>query len=63
MTVPYGWAKRPMLDRIGQIQPDIPISMIYGSRSNCWDFKSSISQIIFTAIVHNVLYGKGTTKK
>ncbi|XP_035650716.1 1-acylglycerol-3-phosphate O-acyltransferase ABHD5-like [Oncorhynchus keta] len=34
MTVPYGWAKRPMLDRIGQIQPDIPISIIYGSRSS-----------------------------
>ncbi|XP_041757887.1 1-acylglycerol-3-phosphate O-acyltransferase ABHD5, partial [Coregonus clupeaformis] len=34
MTVPYGWAKRPMLDRIGQIRPDIPISIIYGSRSS-----------------------------
>lgn len=34
MTVPYGWAKRPMLDRIGQIQVEIPISFIYGSRSS-----------------------------
>uniref|UniRef100_A0A6Q2YCW4 1-acylglycerol-3-phosphate O-acyltransferase ABHD5 n=2 Tax=Esox lucius TaxID=8010 RepID=A0A6Q2YCW4_ESOLU len=34
MTVPYCWAKRPMLDRIGLIQPDIPISIIYGSRSS-----------------------------
>ncbi|KAL0962096.1 hypothetical protein UPYG_G00335600 [Umbra pygmaea] len=34
MTVPYGWAKRPMSDRIGQIQRDIPISIIYGSRSS-----------------------------
>ena len=34
MTIPYGWAKRPMLDRIGQIRADIPISFIYGSRSS-----------------------------
>ncbi|XP_034560879.1 1-acylglycerol-3-phosphate O-acyltransferase ABHD5-like [Notolabrus celidotus] len=34
MTIPYGWAKRPMLERIGQIQDDIPISFIYGSRSS-----------------------------
>ncbi|XP_075995154.1 1-acylglycerol-3-phosphate O-acyltransferase ABHD5-like [Genypterus blacodes] len=34
MTIPYGWAKRPMLERMGQIQADIPISFIYGSRSS-----------------------------
>ncbi|XP_041663859.1 1-acylglycerol-3-phosphate O-acyltransferase ABHD5-like isoform X2 [Cheilinus undulatus] len=34
MTIPYGWAKRPMLRRIGQIQAGIPISFIYGSRSS-----------------------------
>ncbi|XP_071356459.1 1-acylglycerol-3-phosphate O-acyltransferase ABHD5-like [Trachinotus anak] len=34
MTIPYGWAKRPMLERIGQVQDDIPISFIYGSRSS-----------------------------
>lgn len=34
MTIPYGWAKRPMLERIGQIQADIPLSFIYGSRSS-----------------------------
>lgn len=34
MTIPYGWAKRPMLERIGQVQADIPVSFIYGSRSN-----------------------------
>ncbi|KAI4818326.1 hypothetical protein KUCAC02_011670 [Chaenocephalus aceratus] len=34
MTIPYGWAKRPMQERIGQIQADIPISFIYGSRSS-----------------------------
>ncbi|XP_060949158.1 1-acylglycerol-3-phosphate O-acyltransferase ABHD5-like [Limanda limanda] len=34
MTIPYGWAKRPMQERIGRIQADIPISFIYGSRSS-----------------------------
>ncbi|KAM4597624.1 1-acylglycerol-3-phosphate O-acyltransferase ABHD5-like isoform 2-T2 [Polymixia lowei] len=34
MTIPYGWAKRPMLERIGQIRADVPISFIYGSRSS-----------------------------
>lgn len=33
MTVPYGWAKRPMLQRMDQLQPEIPITIIYGSRS------------------------------
>lgn len=28
-----GWAKRPMLQRLDQLHPDIPISIIYGSRS------------------------------
>lgn len=34
MTIPYGWAKRPMLERIHQVQVHIPISFIYGSRSS-----------------------------
>lgn len=34
MTVPYGWAKRPMLERIDLVKADIPISFIYGSRSS-----------------------------
>ncbi|XP_044192533.1 1-acylglycerol-3-phosphate O-acyltransferase ABHD5-like [Thunnus albacares] len=34
MTIPYGWARRPMLERIGQVRADIPISFIYGSRSS-----------------------------
>ncbi|XP_013874177.1 1-acylglycerol-3-phosphate O-acyltransferase ABHD5 isoform X1 [Austrofundulus limnaeus] len=34
MTIPYGWAKRPMLERIHQVRADIPISFIYGSRSS-----------------------------
>ncbi|XP_071400397.1 1-acylglycerol-3-phosphate O-acyltransferase ABHD5 isoform X2 [Centroberyx affinis] len=33
MTIPYGWAKRPMLQRIGQLRPEIPITIVYGSRS------------------------------
>ncbi|KAM8840364.1 1-acylglycerol-3-phosphate O-acyltransferase ABHD5-like isoform 4-T4 [Spinachia spinachia] len=34
MTIPYGWARRPMLERIGQVQAHIPVSFIYGSRSS-----------------------------
>lgn len=34
MTVPYGWAKRPMLQRLDQLQQGIPITIIYGSRSS-----------------------------
>ncbi|XP_070691076.1 1-acylglycerol-3-phosphate O-acyltransferase ABHD5 [Pempheris klunzingeri] len=33
MTAPYGWAKRPMLQRMDQLEPEIPITIIYGSRS------------------------------
>lgn len=33
MTIPYGWAKHPMIYRIGNVNRDIPITMIYGSRS------------------------------
>ncbi|XP_006008899.1 1-acylglycerol-3-phosphate O-acyltransferase ABHD5 [Latimeria chalumnae] len=42
MTIPYGWAKRPMLKRIDQIQADIPITVIYGARS-CIDGNSGIA--------------------
>ncbi|XP_078073018.1 1-acylglycerol-3-phosphate O-acyltransferase ABHD5 [Mustelus asterias] len=33
MTIPYGWAKQPMLLRMNQIQEDISITAIYGARS------------------------------
>ncbi|XP_015267952.1 PREDICTED: 1-acylglycerol-3-phosphate O-acyltransferase ABHD5 [Gekko japonicus] len=39
MTVPYGWAKRPMLQRIAYMHQDIPITVIYGARS-CIDGNS-----------------------
>ncbi|XP_003215710.1 1-acylglycerol-3-phosphate O-acyltransferase ABHD5 [Anolis carolinensis] len=39
MTVPYGWAKRPMLQRIAHMHKDIPITVIYGARS-CIDGNS-----------------------
>ncbi|XP_053570239.1 1-acylglycerol-3-phosphate O-acyltransferase ABHD5 isoform X2 [Bombina bombina] len=39
MTVPYGWAQRPMLQRIDEMHPDIPITVIYGARS-CIDGNS-----------------------
>ncbi|KAJ3598475.1 hypothetical protein NHX12_001985 [Muraenolepis orangiensis] len=34
MTVPYSWAKRPMLQRVGSLRPDVPITVVYGSRSS-----------------------------
>ncbi|XP_029282116.1 1-acylglycerol-3-phosphate O-acyltransferase ABHD5 isoform X2 [Cottoperca gobio] len=34
MTIPYGWATRPMLQRMEQLQPQIPVTIIYGSRSS-----------------------------
>ncbi|XP_034385124.1 1-acylglycerol-3-phosphate O-acyltransferase ABHD5 [Cyclopterus lumpus] len=34
MTVNYGWAVRPMMQRMDQLQPNIPITIIYGSRSS-----------------------------
>lgn len=42
MTIPYGWAKRPMLQRIGDLHPDIPVSVIFGARS-CIDGNSGTS--------------------
>ncbi|CAL8337856.1 unnamed protein product [Gadus morhua 'NCC'] len=34
MTLPYGWAKRPLLRRLGSLPPDAPITLVYGSRSS-----------------------------
>ncbi|XP_076842378.1 1-acylglycerol-3-phosphate O-acyltransferase ABHD5 [Brachyhypopomus gauderio] len=39
MTIPYGWPRRPMMQRVGMIDPMIPISIICGSRS-CIDGQS-----------------------
>lgn len=33
MTIPYGWARHPMIYRITSIDRNIPMTMIYGSRS------------------------------
>ncbi|XP_074644135.1 1-acylglycerol-3-phosphate O-acyltransferase ABHD5-like [Tubulanus polymorphus] len=33
MSIPFGWAKNPMVHRITNIPARIPITMIYGSRS------------------------------
>ena len=33
MMTSFGWAKYPMIKRVTEIDPSIPISMIYGSRS------------------------------
>ncbi|KAJ8004853.1 hypothetical protein DPEC_G00140620 [Dallia pectoralis] len=34
MTIPYGWAKRPLLRRLALHQAGTPITVIYGSRSS-----------------------------
>ncbi|XP_066498673.1 1-acylglycerol-3-phosphate O-acyltransferase ABHD5 [Hoplias malabaricus] len=39
MTVPYGWAQFPMMQRVEQVDPSIHISVISGSRS-CIDGQS-----------------------
>ena len=33
MTIPYGWAKCPMILRVGEISGNVPITVVYGSRS------------------------------
>uniref|UniRef100_A0A3Q2P302 1-acylglycerol-3-phosphate O-acyltransferase ABHD5 n=1 Tax=Fundulus heteroclitus TaxID=8078 RepID=A0A3Q2P302_FUNHE len=46
MTDSCGWAKRPMLQRLDQLPPTIPISIIYGSRSSIdSDSASSIKEM------------------
>lgn len=34
MTIPYTWPQRPMMERAGMISPSLPMTFIYGSRSN-----------------------------
>lgn len=33
LALPLGWAKRPMIQRIGDIEKELPITFIYGSRT------------------------------
>ncbi|XP_045193546.2 (Lyso)-N-acylphosphatidylethanolamine lipase-like isoform X2 [Mercenaria mercenaria] len=33
LSLPLGWAKRPMIQRIGDIDKNLPITFIYGSRT------------------------------
>ena len=33
MTIPYGWAKYPMIHRIKDIDEQLPMTILYGSRS------------------------------
>lgn len=33
LSIPYGWAKYPMIHRVKEIDSDIPMTVLYGSRS------------------------------
>lgn len=66
MTIPYGWAKRPMLLRIGKLQPDIPVTVIFGARS-CIDGNSgssiqSLRPQSYVKTVVSVLRGVGAAE-
>ena len=42
----FGWAKRPMLHRIpADLNPDLPVSIIYGSRSWMYRLNTSVMQL------------------
>ena len=44
LQVPIAWARRPMLERLDSLNPDIPLSIIYGTRS--W-FDNSTGEKVF----------------
>lgn len=33
MSLPFGWARRPMIERLPSLNRSVPISFIYGSKS------------------------------
>uniref|UniRef100_A0A914XLM6 1-acylglycerol-3-phosphate O-acyltransferase ABHD5 n=1 Tax=Plectus sambesii TaxID=2011161 RepID=A0A914XLM6_9BILA len=33
MTIPFGWAKRPMIDRLPKLHPSVPMTFIFGGKS------------------------------
>ncbi|XP_029309723.1 (Lyso)-N-acylphosphatidylethanolamine lipase isoform X2 [Cottoperca gobio] len=44
MTESLGWAKRPMLERVHQLPPSMPLTMLYGARS--WVDSSSGERVV-----------------
>ena len=44
LQIPMGWARRPMLERLDALNPEIAISIIYGTRS--W-FDNSTGEKIY----------------
>ena len=46
MTWNIGWAKEPMIERMQEMDPDLPITFVYGAqswvdRATGWNFKNS----------------------
>lgn len=33
LALPYGWARKPMIERVSGVDPNIPVSFLYGSKS------------------------------
>lgn len=44
MSESLGWAKNPMLDRVHQLPPSMPLTMLYGARS--WVDSSSGDRVV-----------------
>ena len=46
----FGWAKKPMLHRIASdLNPDLPVSIIYGSRSWVYRLNTDVLQLFAEA--------------
>lgn len=46
LQIPIAWSRRPMLERLDALSPQVPISLMYGTRS--W-FDNSTGRKVFTS--------------
>lgn len=66
MMTGLGWAKHPMLNRMGDLRADKPITLLYGSRSwidqNSWDLlkkaRGSVQVLAINGAGHHVFADK-----